>query len=95
MVQWLELKTLNQAIRDQISVEPKFILICNKTNILKSFKSLQLAHYYLFNNNAVRFYGVMVTLRTLNPAIRVQVSVEPNFILSYNKTKNLKSFKSL
>ena len=61
MVQWIELKTLNQAIRDQISVEPKFILICNKTNILKSFKSLQLAHYYLFNNNAVRFYGVMVS----------------------------------
>ena len=61
MVQWLELKTLNQAIRDQISVEPKFIFICNKTNILKSFKSLQLAHYYLFNNNAVRFYGVIVS----------------------------------
>ena len=45
MVQWLELETMNQAIRDQISVEPKFILICNETNILKSFKSLQLVKY--------------------------------------------------
>ena len=61
MVQWLELETLNQAIRDQISVEPKFILICNETNILKSFKSLQLAQFYLFNNYAVRFYVVMVS----------------------------------
>ena len=55
MVQWLELLTQNQAIRDQISVEPNFILICNETNILKSFKSLQLAQFYLFNNYAVRF----------------------------------------
>ena len=61
MVQWLELETLNQAIRDQISVEPKFILICKKTNILKSFKSLQLAQFYLFYNYAVRFNGVMVS----------------------------------
>ena len=61
MVQWLDLETLNQAIRDQISVEPKFIIICNETNILKSFKSLQLAQFYLFINNAVRFYGVMVS----------------------------------
>ena len=61
MVQWLELETLYQAIRDQISVEPKFLLICNKTNILKSFKSLQLAQFYLFNNYEVRFYGVMVS----------------------------------
>ena len=61
MVQWLEVETLNQAIRDQISEEPNFILICNETNILKSFKSLQLAQFYLFNNNAVRFYGVMVS----------------------------------
>ena len=60
MVQWLEVETLIKAIRDQISVEPKFILICNETNILKSFKSLQLAQLYLFNSNAVRFYGVMV-----------------------------------
>ena len=60
MVQWLEVETLNQAIRDQISVEPKYILIWNETNILKSFKSLQLAQFYLFNNNAVRFYGVMI-----------------------------------
>ena len=61
MVQWLELETLYQAIRDQISVEPKFILICNETKILKSFKSLQLAQFYLFNNYEVRFYGVMVS----------------------------------
>ena len=61
MVQWLELETLNQAIRDKISVEPKFIIICNETNILKSFKSLQLAQFYLFINNAVRFYGVRVS----------------------------------
>ena len=61
MVKWLELETLNQAIRDQISVEPNFILICNETNILKSFKSLQLAQFYLFDNYAVRFYGVMVS----------------------------------
>ena len=61
MVHWLELETLYQAIRDQISVEPEFILICNETNILKSFKSLQLAQFYLFINNAVRFYGVMVS----------------------------------
>ena len=60
MVQWLELETLYQAIRDQISVEPKFILICNETSILKFFKSLQLAKFYLFNNYAVRFNGVMV-----------------------------------
>ena len=92
MVQWLELETLNQAIRDQISVEPKFILICNETNILKSFKSLRLTQFYLFNVYAVRFNGVMLALRTLNPAIRVQVSVEPNFILIHKKTKNLKFF---
>ena len=61
MVQWLDLEILNQAIRDQISVEPKFIIICNETNILKSFKSLQLARFYLFINSAVRFYGVMVS----------------------------------
>ena len=61
MVQWLDLDTLNQAIRDQISVEPKFIIICNETNISKSFKSLQLAQFYLFIDNGVRFYGVMVT----------------------------------
>ena len=61
MVQWLEVETLNKVIRDQISVEPRFILICNETNILKSFKSLQLAQFYLFINNAVRFYGVMVS----------------------------------
>ena len=61
MMQWLELETLNQAIRDQISVESKFILICNERNILKSFKSLQLAQFYLFINYAVRFYGVMVS----------------------------------
>ena len=50
MVQWLEVEALNQAIRDQISVEAKFILICNETNILKSFKSLQLAQFDLFIN---------------------------------------------
>ena len=61
MVQWLELETLNQAIRHQISVAPKFIIICIETNILKSFKSLQLAQFYLFIDNGVRFYGVMVT----------------------------------
>ena len=61
MVQWLELETLNQAIRDQISIEPEFILICNETNILESFKSLQLPQFYLFNIYAVRFYGVMVS----------------------------------
>ena len=61
MVQWLEQETLNQAFRDQISVEPKFILICNEKNILKSFKSLQLAQFYLFIDYAVQFYGVMVT----------------------------------
>ena len=61
MVQWLELETPNQAIRHQISVAPKFIIICIETNILKSFKSLQLAQFYLFINNAVRFYGVMVS----------------------------------
>ena len=61
MVQWLELGTLNQAIRDQISVEHNFILICNETNILKCFKSLQLAQFYLFNKYGVRFYGVMVS----------------------------------
>ena len=61
MVQWLELETLNQAIPGQISVEPKFMIICNETNILKSFKSLQLAQFYLFNNYAVRFYEVMVS----------------------------------
>ena len=61
MVQWLELETLNQAIRDEISVEHNFILICNETNTLKSFKSLQLAQFYLFNNFAVRYYGVMVS----------------------------------
>ena len=60
MVQWLELETLNQAILGQISVEPNFLLICNETKILKSFKSLQLAQFYLFNNYAVRFHGVMV-----------------------------------
>ena len=59
MVQWLELETLNQAIRDQISVESNFIIICNETNILKSFKSLQLAQFYLFINYAVWSYGVM------------------------------------
>ena len=47
-------------MRDQISVEPNFILICNETNILKSFKSLQLAQFYLFNNYALWFYVVMV-----------------------------------
>ena len=47
-------------MRDQISVEPNFILICNETNILKSFKSLQLAQFYLFNDYALWFYGVMV-----------------------------------
>ena len=62
-MQWLELETLNQAIRDQISEEPQFILICNETNILKYFKSLQLAQFYLFNIDAVRFYGVMVSTR--------------------------------
>ena len=61
MVQWVDLETLNTAIRDQISVEPKFISIWNETNILKPFKSLQLAQFYLFNNYAVRFYGVMVS----------------------------------
>ena len=61
MVKWLELGTQNQAIRDQISVEPNFILICNETNILKSFKSLQLAQFYLLNKYAVRFYVVMVS----------------------------------
>ena len=61
MVQWLELETLNQAIRHQISVAPKFIIICIETNILKSFKSLQLAQFYLFNSYAVRFYGKMVS----------------------------------
>ena len=59
MVQWLDLETFNQAIRDEISVEPKFIIICNETNILKSFKSLQLAQFYLFINYAVWSYGVM------------------------------------
>ena len=59
MVKWLELETLNQAIRDQISVESNFIIICNETNILKSFKSLQLAQFYLFINYAVWSYGVM------------------------------------
>ena len=49
MVKWLELETLNLAIREQISVEPEFKLICNETNILKSFKLLQLAQFYLFN----------------------------------------------
>ena len=57
MVQWLELETLYQAIRDQISVEPKFILICNETNILKFLKSLQLAQFYLFKKFE---YGSMV-----------------------------------
>ena len=61
MVQGLELLTQNQAIRDQISVELKFILICDETNISKSFKSLQLAQFYLFNKYAVRFNGVMVS----------------------------------
>ena len=61
MVKWLELETLNLAIREQISVEPEFKLICNETNILKSFKLLQLAQFYLFNYYAVRFYGVMVS----------------------------------
>ena len=61
MVQWVELQTLNTAIRDQISVEPEFISICNETNILKPFKSLQLAQFYLFNSYAIRFYGVMVS----------------------------------
>ena len=50
MVQWLEVENLKQAIQVQISEEPKFILICNETNILKSFKSLQLAQFYLFNS---------------------------------------------
>ena len=59
-MQWLEVETLNQALRDQTSEEPQFILICNETDILKSFKSLQLAQFYLFIINAVRFYGVMV-----------------------------------
>ena len=63
MVKWLELETLNLAIREQISVEPEFKLICNETNILKSFKLLQLAQFYLFNYYAVRFYGVMVRTR--------------------------------
>ena len=45
MVQWVDLETLNTAIRDQISVEPKFISIWNETNILKPFKSLQLAQF--------------------------------------------------
>ena len=45
MVQWLEVESLNQAIRDQFSVEPNFILIHKKTKNLKSFQSLQLAKY--------------------------------------------------
>ena len=61
MVQWLELETLNKAIRDQISVEPKFIIICNETNFLKCFKSLQLAQFYLFIDNGLRFYSVIVS----------------------------------
>ena len=65
MVQWLELETMYTAIRDQISVEPEFILICNETNILKSFKSLQLAQFYLFNKYAVPVSYTHLTLPTI------------------------------
>ena len=54
------LSTLNPRIQYKVLVEISFIIKYNLAEISKSFKSLQLAEYYLFICDLVWFYGVMV-----------------------------------
>ena len=47
----------------KVSVELSYIRIYNIRDISKSFKSLQLADYYLFKEHLVWFLGAMVRTR--------------------------------